>query len=58
MAITLGLPHYKKCLRVHGKKVFTKILESLRPIVNGHSKTLHNEKLHNFIFEFPCITSL
>jgi hypothetical protein len=42
MGITLGLPHYKMCLRVHGK-VFRKILESFRLIVNGYSKTLHNE---------------
>jgi uncharacterized membrane protein len=47
MGITLGLPHYKKCLRVHGKKVFRKILESFRLIVNGYLKTLHNEKLPN-----------
>jgi hypothetical protein len=47
MGITLDLPLYKKCLRVQGRKVFRKILESLRLIVNGCLKTLHNEKLHN-----------
>jgi len=53
MGVTLGLPHYKKCLRVHGKKVFRKILESLRLTFNGCLKTLHNEKLH--YLHFPSI---
>ena len=47
MGITLDLPLYKKCLRVQGRNVFRKIIESLRLIVNGCLKTLHNEKLHN-----------
>ena len=50
MWVSLGLPQYTKCLRVHGKKVFRKILESLRLTFNGRLKTLHNEKLHYLNF--------